>query len=182
MANKLFISKKIENPMFPMRTVISDFHRQTLEQINVNLVTQRVWPTEVYPNYKIINEVRRMTGGWYSTGAGARSFRGSIVKADDAGSVTLQYTFNDYMRYVDIGVGGKTSAEDVDRAKNVHFKSRYISRWDRKRGSSSRPGIMPEFRHLQTRIMNYLVDFYGYEGEVDVVNTFDGLNIQVRGI
>lgn len=167
--------------MFPLNEIISDFHRQTLEQLEVNLVTQRVWPTEVYPHYGEINEIRRMTGGWFSTGAGARSFRGSIVNADEAGNVTLEYSFNDYMRYVDIGVGGRTSANEVDRSKNVRYKSRYISSWDRSKGRSSRPGIMPEFRHLQTRILNYLVDFYGHKGEVEILNTFEGLNFSILG-
>ena len=37
---------------------------------------------------------------------------------------------------------------------------------------------MPEFRHLQTRIRDYLMDFYGHEGEIEILNTFDGLNVE----
>ena len=167
--------------LLPMRYVANLFKDQTLAQLQNNLMTQRIWPYEVYPGYHVDNERRRLEGGWYSTGEGSKSFEGEVISAGEDGIVTLAFRYNDYLQYVDIGVGGKTSAEDVDRSKNVHFKSRYISRWDRSKGSSSRPGIMPEFRHLQTRIMNYLVDFYGYEGEVDVINTFDGLNIKVLG-
>lgn len=171
--------RRIANPMFPLNEIISEFHEQTLMQIDANLVTQRVWPVEVYPGYRIKNEANKRQGLLHSTGQGVRSFRGSVVNADVAGNVTLEYTFNDYMRYVDLGVGSGTSAENVERSKNLRYKSRYISSWDRSEGRSHRPAVMGEFRHLQRRIRDYLVDFYGYEGMVDVINAFDGMNITV---
>ena len=85
----------------------------------------------------------------------------------------MAFEFNDYMRFVDMGVGQGTSYEDVESGKKARFQTRYISKWDRKSGKSQRPAIMMELRHLQQRIANYLVDFYGYEGEVKLINTFE---------
>lgn len=175
---KLNAKRRIENPMFPIGTIVSDFHKQTLAQLQANFATQKIWPYEVYPGYRQINEIRRLRGEWFSTGEGIRSLDGSIVHADDA-NVTLEYRFNDYLQYVDIGVGTGKKAGDIERGKNVRFRSRYISRWDRKNSSSHRPAIMPEMRFLQTKLRNYLCDFWGNEGEVELLNTFDGLNIDL---
>ena len=38
---------------------------------------------------------------------------------------------------------------------------------------------MAELRHLQTRLRDYLVDFWGAEGTVDILNSFDGLNVDL---
>ena len=175
---KLNAKRRIENPMFPIRSVVSDFHKQTLAQLQANFATQKIWPYEVYPGYSQINEIRKMRGEWYSTGEGIHSLNGSIVHADNA-NVTLEYRFNEYLQYVDIGVGAGRKAGDIERGKNVRFRSRYISRWDRARGSSHRPAIMAELRHLQTRLRDYLVDFWGNEGEVELINSFDGLNVDL---
>lgn len=72
-----------------------------------------------------------------------------------------------------MGVGAGTNYEDVESGKKARFQTRYVSKWDRKSGKSQRPAIMMELRHLQQRIANYLVDFYGYEGEVKLINTFE---------
>ena len=173
------MARRIAEPTIPMRTVISDFHKQTLLQLRTNFATQKIFPYEVYPHYREINKIRKQRGEWYSTGQGIESIDGDVVRADDEGYVTLQYTFNDYLRYVDIGVGQGTKAGDVERNKKVRYKSRYVSQWDRATGRSHRPGIMPELRHLQTRIRDYLVDFYGYQGVMEILDTFDGLNIDI---
>lgn len=175
---RLNARRRIQNPMFPIHEVISDFHKQTLAQLSQNFATQRIWPYEVYPGYRQVNEARRLRNEWFSTGEGIKSLDGSIVHADNA-NVTLEYRFNDYLQYVDIGVGAGTKAGDVERSKNVRFRSRYVGRWSRSQGSSHRPAIMAEMRHQQRRIRDYLVDFWGYEGEVDLINSFDGLNVDL---
>lgn len=172
------MAKRIQNPIFPAHMVISDFHKQTLLQLQANFATQKIWPYEVYPGYRQINEIRKDRGEWYSTGEGIRSISGSIVNASER-SVTLEYRFNEYLQYVDIGVGGRTKAADVERGKNVRYRSRYINQWNRAAGSSHRPAIMAELRHLQTRLRDYLVDFWGHEGEVELLNSFEGLNVDI---
>ena len=125
------MGQPIKNPMFPFSRVASRFFQQTINQLEVNTMTQCIYPKEVYNGYAVVNQKRK-----------------------------------------DMGVGQGTSYEDVDNARKARYQTRYISKWDRKSGKSQRPAIMMELRHLQERIKKYLVDFYGYEGEVRLLNTF----------
>lgn len=167
------MGQPIKNPMFPFSRVASRFFQQTINQLEVNTMTQCIFPKEVYNGYAVVNQKRGEMKMWHSTGEGARSFAGKIIEAGDYGKVTMAFEYNDYMRFVDMGVGQGTKYEDVDNARKARFQTRYISKWDRKQGKSQRPAIMMELRHLQDRIRRYLVDFYSYEGEVRILNTFD---------
>ena len=163
------MSQPIKNPQWPLKRAISYFHRQTLEQLVENERTQHVWPEEIYPGFSSVNEERKRRAGndhhkgWFADGSGMKSFRGHIISDDGAGNVTLQYTFNQYLRFVDIGVGAGTKADDVERARKVKYNKRYVSRWDRSLGRSHRPGIMPTLAHLESRLGTYLRDFYGWD-------------------
>lgn len=167
------MGKPITNPMFPFNRVAARFFQQTINQLEVNTMTQCIYPKEVYNGYAVVNQKRKEMGQSYSTGEGVKSFAGRIVEAGEGGKVTMAFQFNEYMRFVDMGVGQGTTYEDVESGKKARFQTRYISKWDRKSGKSQRPAIMMELRHLQQRIANYLVDFYGYEGEVKLINTFE---------
>jgi S-adenosylmethionine synthetase len=174
------MARGYDNPMLPLRYVANMFKEQTLDAIENNLMTQKIWPYEVYPGYKMTNERRRQEGGWYSTGQGARSFEGSVIEADEnTGRVTLSFRYNDYMKFVDMGVGAGRKAEDVDRAKKANYRRRYINKWIPAAGVSHRPAISMEFRHLASRLQSYCYDFYGNELEYRVLNTFEGLSINV---
>lgn len=162
--------------MHPLNEMSRLFFQQTLDQLEINTVTQVVYPMEVYRGYKVINEKRKEAGMWYSTGQGVHSFAGRIVADGSASTMTFAFSYNDYMRFVDMGVGQGTKYEDVENSKKARFRSRYISNWDRKAGKSQRPAIMMELRHLQKRVGDYLRDFYGYEGEVALLSTFDEIS------
>ena len=159
--------------MFPFNRVAALFFQQAINQLEVNTMTQCIYPKEVYNGYAVVNQKRKEMGQWYSTGEGAKSFAGRIIEAGEGGKVTMAFHFNDYLRFVDMGVGQGTTYEDVESGKKARFQTRYVSKWDRKSGKSQRPAIMMELRHLQQRIANYLGDFYGYEGEVKLINTFE---------
>lgn len=169
------MGKPIKNPVMPLGYMMRRFLRQTLTQLEVNTSTQAVYPREVYNGYAVVNEKRKEAGMWYSTGRGHQSFAGTVSTSDGAGNVAFVFTYNDYMRFVDMGVGQGTSYEEVDTARKARFKTRYARKWDRRAGKSHRPAIMMEFRHLQTRIGNYLRDYYGYEGEIALVKAFDDI-------
>ena len=51
--------------LFPMRYIADLFKEQTLKQLKINMMTQRVWPFEVYPGYRVVNQRRDLLGGWY---------------------------------------------------------------------------------------------------------------------
>ena len=167
------------NPFEPVRQAVSRFHRQTLTQLKMNAVTQTVFPSEVYPGYNVINEARKATGSWYSTGKGVRSFSGRIVSADNEQNITLQYSFNEYLLYAEAGVGAGTRRGDVDSSKNAHFKRRYVKKWNRRAGRSQRPFLHMELRHLAGRLERYVRDFYEWEIESRVFDILDGMKIDL---
>ena len=165
--------------LMPMRYVAELFMNQTLAQLQNNLMTQRVWPHEVYPGYSVDNERRRMHGGWFSTGQGAKSFEGEVIEAGEDGIVTLAFRYNDYLQYVDIGVGAGRSAEDVERGKKANYRRRYVGQWTPSKGATHRPALAMEFRHLQSRLEEYVQSFYCSTIEFKMLETFDGLTVYV---
>ena len=161
--------------LLPLRYVTNMFKEQTLRQLKANMQTQRVWPYEIYPGFHTVNEYRRQRGEWYANGEGVRSFEGEVYEADEnTGMVTMGFRFNDYMQYVDIGVGAGRKAEDVDRAKNVNFKQRYINKWQPRAGKTHRPGIRPELNHLLTRLEGYVQMYYDAKLDFKILETFEG--------
>jgi len=171
--------KGVGRALMPLRYVAQTFLDQTIDQIKRNLETQHIWSTEIYPGFAAINEMRRRHGGWFATGEGMNSFEGSLISADEqSGFVTMSFRYNDYMQYVDIGVGAGRKSDDVERGRKVRFKNRY-TKWEPSKGKSHRPAIMPELRHLATRLSDYTASFYGNKFEFDVYETFDGLTIHI---
>ena len=170
--------------LFPMRYIANLFKEQTLQQLQINMMTQRIWPFEVYPGYRVINERRGMPkkqggGGWVSTGEGFKSFEGSVVEADeDTGMVTMSFRYNDYMQYVDIGVGAWGKADDIERNRKVRYRNRYAN-WVPSGGKTHRPAIQPELNHLLTRLEDYVSDFYGKRYEFKMLDTFQDLTLYV---
>ena len=161
--------------LLPLRYVTNMFKEQTLKQLKANMQTQRVWPYEIYPGFHTVNEYRRQRGEWYANGEGVKSFEGEVYEADEnTGMVTMGFRFNDYMQYVDIGVGAGRKAEDVDRAKNVNFKQRYINKWQPRAGKTHRPGIRPELNHLLTRLEGYVQMYYDAKLDFKILETFEG--------
>ena len=170
------MGKPIKNPLYPFKDVSRLFLKQAITQLEANTMTQRVYPKEVYNGYNVVNQKRKEMGMWFSTGSGAKSFKGGVVEAGENGRVTMAFNFNDYMRFVDMGVGQGVSYEDVENSRKARYGSCYVSRWNRGEGQSQRPAIMMELRHVQRRIAFYLADFYGFEGEVMLLNTFEGMS------
>lgn len=152
-------------------------------QLQQTAVTQRVYPTEVYPGYLAVNESRRSRGQWSSTGEGVQSFRGRVVEADAAERVTFQFSYLNHLRFAELGVGAGTKAEDVEREKKAYYTRRYIRRWDRSqsrgRASSHRPFIYMELRHLATRASDFLLDHFGYEADFRTLDILDGMQLDL---
>lgn len=153
--------------MRPVNEMLRIFAQQADEAMTRNLVQQRIWPTEVWPGYA--EEVRRGKAG--STGEGAKSFRFQVTNTNPY-EAEITATFLSYMRYVDLGVGAGTEAEDVERSKKAYYTRRY-GRWIGHQQRVQRPAVMMEMRHILERMRRYAVDFYGYQGTGYVINTFD---------
>lgn len=169
-----------EKPVIRLNKAIRLFFTQTLGQLDANRRMQHIYPAEVYPEYNQINQERKKKGMWYSTGQGAKSFDGkqSKIATEQDTSLSMVYSYNDYLRFAELGVGKGVKAEKVDRTKKGHYNVRYTGIWDRRKGQSHRPAIMPEFRHLQTRLMNYMSDYYCETITTNIlVNIPDKINI-----
>ena len=153
--------------MRPVNEMLRIFAAQAGEAMTANLVQQRVGPTEVWPGYA--EEVRQHKAN--PTGEGVESFR-FVVTNTNPSEMEITATFLSYMRYVDLGVGAGTEAEDVDRSKKAYYSRRY-GRWIGHKKRVQRPAVLMEMRHILKRMRDYAVDFYGYEGTGYLINTFD---------
>jgi len=169
----------------PLKYVANLFKEQTIDQLEINMMTQHVWPRAVYSTYPEVNEYRRQMAhndhrkGWFSDGAGAKSFEGVVYEADeDTGIVSMGFKFADYLQYVDIGVGAWGKAEDIDRGRKVRFKSRYTT-WAPSKGKSHRPFIRPEINHTLTRLENYVQTYYDAKLDFQVAETFEGCSLDL---
>ena len=155
--------------LFPLRYIAGLFMKQTLEQLEINMMTQRIYPFSPYPTYPEVNEYRSQHEMWFSTGEGAKSFEGIIYEADEnTGTVSMGFRFNDYMQYVDIGVGAGRHAADVQRSRKVRYQQRYTN-WAPRQGKTHRPAIQPEINHALTRIENYVQRHYDAKLDFEIV-------------
>ena len=165
--------------MEPLHHAVSRFHSQTLQMLRANAITQAIYPTEVYPGYAVINKARESRGEWHSEGKGARTFDGRVIEASDESHVTMQFDVLNYMRYVDLGVGAGTKADEVERSRKAHYKRRYEPHWNARAHRRHRPFLYMELRHLAGRMERYLLDFYGYEAQFKVMEIFEGMKLDV---
>ena len=92
--------------LLPLRYVANLFKDQTIAQLQNNFMTQRIWPYEVYPGYREVAKRRKHgNSDAHPNGEGVKSFH-VYVENDDPFQMTLIGEYNDYLKYVDLGVGG----------------------------------------------------------------------------
>lgn len=161
-------------PVVPLSVMVDFFVAQTHNDINFNFIKQQVFPTEIYPGYNEINAKRKAHHQWYSTGEGERTLEVEAHAKDDPQNLHIDFTFNDYLRFAEMGVGEGTRASQVDRAKKAKFDTRYINHWIRPEGKSHRPIIMRSVLRLRERLARYLEEYYGQRGEIPILHTFEG--------
>ena len=170
--------REMENgPELNLRETLQKWEEDTINTLRHNIVTQHVWPSLVYPRYDEINDIRRRYGSWYSTGNALETLR-SVIKGDTISEISdarIDFFFNEYLRYVDIGVGKGRKAEDIDRTRKARYRSRYARKWDPKKGNTHRPSFMMEFRHLQRRMGWYLMTRFQYEGSAYLMSGFEDM-------
>lgn len=173
------MAKAIQSPAFDFKDTARWYLGDVLRQLKINTETQCIYPKEIYSGFKAINAARAARGQWHAEGVGVNSFQGRIVN-DTPEGWTYEFTYNDYMRFVDMGVGAGTKYNDVDNSRKANYARRYVRTWKRSgAGHSQRPAIMMELRHLQSRMQNYLVDFYGYQGEAKIIKAFEDSEIHI---
>lgn len=169
------MATRIETPRRPVNVVLRTFARQSVQALERNFRTQHIWPTEIYPGFAKVNEERKKRGDWFATGSGVRSFTYEVMSSG-VGNETIRIEFNQYLRFVDMGVGAGRPWEKVEHDRKARYQRRYVSIWDSRDGDTHRPAIMMEMRHLQGRMQRYLEDYYGREVSVQLYRTFSGLS------
>ena len=101
------------DPIVPLSVMVDFFVAQTRNDIKFNFIKQQVFPTEIYPGYNEINAKRKAAHRWFSTGEGEKTLTVEAHAKDDPQNMHVDFEFNDYLTYVDIGVGGHTKASQV---------------------------------------------------------------------
>ena len=165
---------QIEKPRRPINVVLRSFARQSVQQLQADFRTQRIYPYEIYPGFAKINEYRKQHGSWYATGQGVKSFQYEVMDSSIAGA-TIRIEFLDHLRFVDMGTAGGKKIETVQRSRKARHNKRYVAIWDSRDGDTHRPSIMREARHLQTRVSNFFQDMLAEEVQVQVYRTFSGM-------
>lgn len=160
------------------------FCHDVLDAIHRNFKTQGIFPEgEVYPGWREKNAAALGTS-WKSTGAGFDSFYFHILHATQAMDVgvrdwAVEFMYNAYLDYVDMGVGRGRPIEKVNRTLSADYNIRYMSSWNPQEGSTQRPAIAMEFRHQATRMRNYMANRYKYDSQVIIVRSLDDLKIDI---
>lgn len=157
--------------------------KDTIDALHRNFKTQGIFPGEVYPGYKTKN-AKTSRGEWKSTGAG---FDKIFFQINDALSdkdisvreATIDFFFNYYLKFVDMGVGRGRPIKKVKRDLDADFEVRYME-WNSQEGSTHRPAIMMEFRHLSRRMQRYWAEHYKYEAEVALLSGIEGITGERR--
>lgn len=143
--------------------------KDTIEALRKNFKTQAIFPFEVYPGYKAKNS-KAKKGSWKSTGAAYDSFYFQVKDATET-EVRMDFFYNYYLNFVDIGVGSGRKAGDVMRDNTASVDLRYTN-WNPKQGRTHRPAISMEFRHLSGRLALYFKKRYQREAEFTILNAF----------
>ena len=177
MATKIYDAPK------PISEVVGEWMRQAEDEIKANFQVQKIYPAEIYQGWLKENARRkryaqRHPGAdvWYSTGKGVDSIEARVVNASDPNNVTVGISHLEHMMFADMGVGIWGQYDDIKRQKKARPNTRYISGWVPSQGETHRPGIMFKARTIQRRMENYLMNFYGMELEVRLLQATTHMN------
>ncbi len=155
-----------ENPPRKPNSVLAQFASETLEALGTNFSVQHISPYAL--------ESGKKTG----TGKALRSLETSSGGNEDAW--VLRIRFNDYLRFVDMGVGRGRPIEVVERGRKARHNKRYVRRWDPAGGETHRPHLLMEGRHLQARLQNYFEDYYGQSFAFEMMTIFNEANPKIE--
>ena len=151
---------------------------ETMQAIYNNFRTQCISPHEPYAGFMAKNAAAK-AGSWKSTGDGFDSFTYQVNDVQqpydiDARLASMEFFYNYYLNFVDMGVGMHRPIEKVYRTTDADFGTRYME-WNSKSGSTQRPAIMMEFRHQTRRMERYWINRYKYTAQVGLIQGLEGV-------
>ena len=138
------------------------------KRLQANFEKQRVWPRGCpgpYIGYRNTPAAKK------STGKGINSFFSKIWAGANGDTEKIEFFFNYYLYFVDMGVGRGVEIEDVDRSAHANWKRLYKV-WDGEGDRQSRPMLAMEIRHQLTRLEVLVSSFYQEYIENGVIFSF----------
>ena len=181
MAEKLSLESELQ--ALSLRERLAKMGVETTARLKKNFAVQKIYPEgEVYPGWFAENAKRaqKQNGKWYSTGEGIKSFHWQVVGDEDKDGLPhglgIDFFYNAYLRYAELGVGAGRKVADVQRTRTNLYTQRYIAKWNPKQGHTHRPVIRQELRHLAGRFAMVLVNRIGKIYRGFVLNGLAGLN------
>jgi len=166
---------QIDRPRRPMNVILRSMAREAMQQMQADFRTQHIYPYEIYPGFKRVNEQRKRNKSWHATGEGIKSFQYEVMDSS-TGNISLRFEYLSHLDFANLGIVPGTKLEDVQRGRKARYNKRYVAIWDNRDGETHRPSIMREMRHTQHKLENYLQDFYGEEILTTVYKTFSGMH------
>ena len=143
------------------------------KRLQRNFETQHVWPRG-YPGPYI---------GYRNTPAAKRhlkrnprrsinSLYADIYNGAGGDTEKIEFFFDNYLRFVDMGVGYDQKIEAVDNSSPANWRSLYKT-WDGQGDRQSRPILSMEVRHQLRRLQTLVSSFYGEYIENGILMAFD---------
>lgn len=132
-----------------------------IQRLALNFRRQNIWPYGYpgpYKGYADTPAAKR------STGMGIRSLYAQVYAAAGGDSERITFFFNDYLSYVDMGVGGEQDLEKLralGKDKDAKKAYRLHAKWKEMGDRQQRPFLMKEFRHQVMRLQAMLWAYYG---------------------
>lgn len=166
---------QLEKPRRPINVVLRTFARQSVQQLQADFRIQHIYPYEIYPGFKRVNEYRKQHKSWHATGEGIKSFQFEVMSAAE-GNYTIRIEYLSHLDFANMGVVPGVKGSEVQRGRKARHNKRYVAIWDSRDKETHRPSIMREARHLSARMTNYVSDYLGQEIQTYIYKTFAGMH------
>ena len=166
---------QLEKPRRPINVVLRTFARQSVQQLQADFRIQHIYPYEIYPGFKRVNEYRKQHKSWHATGEGIKSFQYEVMSSAE-GSYTIRIEYLSHLDFVGRGQVPGVKADEVQRGRKARYNKRYVAIWDSRNKDTHRPSILREARHIEARMQSYISDYLGQEMQTYIYRTFAGMH------
>lgn len=126
-----------------------------------NFAMRKIFPMGFpgpYAGYKEVNDKRKKTGKWFSSGQAYNSIYTKCYAAANGSTEKIDFFFIKYLRFVDAGVGKYQHYKGTKRAKYNKELAPWGTTVRKKR--VQRPFLNMEIRHQVTRLRRIVIRYY----------------------
>lgn len=151
-------------------TVWAENMKKRLQQ---NFETQNVWPMGFpgpYIGYRNTPAAKRHLKN--NPNRSINRFYARLYNGANGDTKKIEFFFNYYLYFVDMGVGVGRHIEDVDNTSPANWRTLY-KKWDGQGDRQSRPILAMEVRHQLRRLQMLVLSYYEEYIENGVLVAFD---------